>query len=199
MKFQRSYGWGVRTPTEMFPFGPVKKHRSNKSPGCPQLQLWGLQHGVWGCWPDPFPMRPNFRCTSREPPPHATCYQALPTPGQNKANSKYKLWNASNKDTGPSTPPIPPSRRAHVSSFNYRMHIQVTERAEWTSHAHTVRRNCEDHFAYSSAYKLSSHWQMKLLYFNPFEHFSHFRTSYRTETLCNVTFILYSHPALPNY
>lgn len=61
----------------------------------------------------------------------------------NKGNSKEKLWNGSNKDTGLSTWPVFPSGHARISWCNYWMHIksqtELSEPAMLTQYTGAVK------------------------------------------------------------
>lgn len=99
----------------------------------------------------------------------------------------------------PSTPTVSLSVLAHVALHLMSPNVStVTNRAEQTGCAHTAHGSCENSFAYSTARKLSFHWQMKLLYVALFQCFgiSEFSTGLKP---CATKHLSYSYPVLPNY
>lgn len=176
MEFQRLYGWDVHTPTETIPLRSVKNSIQINLPDV-------LSHSSGACITksedaDLTTYQCNHNPKTSAAPPERT-YLMPPVISHWQQQVKIKLIPSKNSEMcltrtmalNTTDFPLKTCSRLMVQLLNAH---QVTDKSEWTSHAHTAHRSCKDNFVYSSAYKSISHWQMKLVYFYPFDHFFQF-------------------------
>lgn len=161
---------GACTPTETFLCGSVKRTVQINLPDV-------LSHSSAVCITESeHADLTTSQCSQTSAAPPGSTYPMPPVTRHCQHQVKIKLIQSKNfemcltRTLALNTSDFPLKTCSHLMVQLLNAH-QVTHRAEWSSHAHTVHRSCEDNFAYSSAYKSSTLWQMKLVYFNPFEHF----------------------------